>query len=279
MPEILEQVLAIPVKSIYSDSTFNCRGEIESTDVLDLQKSIEANGLQIPILLQPFNYPGEPDIQYKIVSGHRRFQAFKNLRKPVVPSIVRTGLSELQARKLNLEENLKRKDLNMLQEAKALMKLRSLGLNQDDVAREIQMSRGWVQVRFMIMDLCPEVQQEVAAGNLTQAHIRELHGMPYGQQIEVTKKIKEFREAGEKRSIQIKKPVKNPFAKKVRLRHEIFEMQDHIQQAVGNNFGTRCLAWAAGEISDMDIYTDLKTLAENLGKHYEIDPRIKKTFE
>ena len=47
-------------------------------------------------------------------------------------------------------------------------------------------------------------------------------------------------------------------------------MQDHIQNAVGNNFGTRCLAWAAGQISDFELFEDIKERADINGKNYVI---------
>ena len=47
-------------------------------------------------------------------------------------------------------------------------------------------------------------------------------------------------------------------------------MMGHIQKSIGNNFGTRCLAWTAGEISDLDLFTDVKKIAEEASLHYTI---------
>ncbi len=60
------------------------------------------------------------------------------------------------------------------------------------------------------------------------------------------------------------------FKKRPRDTDDIFYMQDHIQTTIGNNFGTRCLAWAAGEISDLDLYRDIQEIAARVGILYKI---------
>src|SRR5258706_4547785 len=165
----------LPLKDIFADTDFNCRGAIAPIDVVDLARDIDAHGLQQAIVVQPFK---DPQYKYRIVAGYRRHKAFQVLQRETIPCNVVDGLSDVQARIMNLSENLKRKDLNMLQEAKALEHLKNAGLTQDDVAREIGMSRGWTQIRFMILDLPKEIQYEVAAGFLSQQQVRDLSTLP-----------------------------------------------------------------------------------------------------
>ena len=49
---------------------------------------------------------------------------------------------------------------------------------------------------------------------------------------------------------------------------EIFNMQDHIREAIGNNFGTRCLGWAGGVVSDGDLIKEIQAEAMRMGKIY-----------
>ena len=49
-----------------------------------------------------------------------------------------------------------------------------------------------------------------------------------------------------------------------------FEMMEHIRLHIGHNLGTRCLAWSAGEVSNLELYQAIKEEAELLGKDYRI---------
>ena len=259
------------VKDIFCDDNFNCRGRIAPIDVIDLARSIGEIGLQQPILVQPITV--HPPQKYRIVAGHRRYAAFRILEKETIQAVIREDLTELQARKINLVENLKRQDLNMLQEANAIRHFKNAYVREDEVARELGMSRGWVQVRYMILTLPPEVQQEVAAGFLNQAQIRELYGLSQGQQYEAVRRIKTAKLNGEKVG-KIREKKLRPLSKRERSREEIFVMQGQIQDVVGNNFGTRCLAWTAGHISDFDLLRDLRDLAREKGIPWEIPAKI-----
>lgn len=275
MDEQTMQVESIGLEQIYSDEDFNCRGRIAPIDVVDLARSIDDIGLQQPIVVQPYQLDSDPTIKYRIVSGHRRYTAHKVLGRKSIPARVKDGLDDLQARKWNLVENLKRQNLNMLQEANAIAHFKRAKWTLEMVASEIGMSRGWVQIRYFILDLPPEIQEEVAAGFLTQEQIKELSGLSVARQYEAVKRVKTAKlntENPKRVKVRIKKIA--PSAKKERHCGDIFVMQEHIQTVVGNNFGTRCLAWAAGEISDLEIYRDLKKLALDKGIFYEIPNNI-----
>ena len=58
---------------------------------------------------------------YRLLAGHRRFQAIKTFLKwHCIPAMIHAGLSDREARMLNFCENLERKDLNILEEARRL---------------------------------------------------------------------------------------------------------------------------------------------------------------
>jgi len=263
-------VFKIPCLEIFSDDDFNCRGRIAPIDVVDLARSVEANGLQSPIIVQPIQHP---QYKYRIISGHRRFAAVNIvLKAKTIECIVREGLDELTARKLNLEENLKRKDLNILQEAKAIEHFKHAGWTEEEIASEIGMSRGWVQIRGMVLSLPSDIQIQIAAGFLTQEQIRQVYTLKTDEQrYEAVRKIKDAKMAGEK-PVKIKPPKspKDYIAKRPRQREEIFQFVELIIDLVGGNFATRCLAWSAGEISDLEVHRDLKELCEERGVRYEI---------
>jgi ParB family chromosome partitioning protein len=222
MIESQTKIFDVPMVDIYPDESFNCRGKIVPADVIDLARSIDKIGLQQAIVIQPFDdVPGK---KYRIVSGHRRFMAYRLNKAVTIPATIKEGLDEMQARLFNLEENIKRKDLNILQEALAIQHFVRAGWTQEDVSRETNQSRGWVQARFSLLRLPEEIQQEAAAGFLTQEQIKQLSTLKSkDMQYEAVKKIKDAKLRGDKGKIRAapKKAV-NPLTKKVRDKEEIF---------------------------------------------------------
>lgn len=246
---------------IYSDSVFNCRGPIAPYEVQTLSESIKQNGLLQPIVVRPYLHP---PYRYMIVVGHRRHAACKLLKYKEIEANVNENLTEAQARSLNLIENLERKDLNMLQEAKAIEWFREAGLQLREVAKEVNKSTGWVSTRYLVLDLEPDIQLEIAAGLLKQDQIKMLHEIPSRQgRIDAVKRIKEAKARGEDRQLFVdpkpKKAVTDDLTNKVsRNMREMFEIQDMIYDQIGANIATRTLAWTGGVISTKDYFESLK---------------------
>ena len=112
-------------------------------------------------------------------------------------------------------------------------------------------TRGWVQVRMMLLELPKEVQEEANVRLINQTQIRDLYtlminGMPDTCLFDEVKK--HTRQAG-KSSVT---------SKHVRSRSEIFTMIKHLLDNDFEGLPTRALAWAAGEISDLELFVDLE---------------------
>lgn len=275
MIESADKVYDIPMEDIFCDNDFNSRGPIAPIDVVDLARSIEDVGLQQAIVVQP--YDKRPSKKWRIITGHRRFVAHTVLKKPVIQAKVTKDLNEYQARKFNIIENLHRADLNILQEANALRPFWKAGFSQEMLATELGQSRGWIQIRCHLLSLPEDIQQECAAGYITQSQIGQIASIKNPElQREAVYKLKASKQAGETRPVRItqQKPV-NALKKRARNREEIFEFMDLIQEVVGNSFATRCLALAAGEITPWEWYNDFKAFASNNGVVYEIPKEIR----
>lgn len=259
----------IPVDRIYSDDEFNCRGAIAPMDVADLAEDINKNGLQFPIAVQPAEdvEGGLPEgYDFRIIAGHRRYKAWLvlaagdkgNEEYKTIPCMMKFGLDETQARILNLGENLKRKDLDILQEAKAIMKLHQHGVPRDRVAKELGKSSGWVQTRYYLLDLPEDIQQEAAAGLINQYHIKQLRSLKtVKEQYEAVKKFKEAKARGEKpKNIVVKKKPTN--SKKERGPEKVVEMIEFLGKHVGYGLHTRTLSWAAGYITTDKLFESIE---------------------
>ena len=268
------QVEDIEVSKIFSNPEFNCRGRISPVDVLDLAKDIEANGLLSPIVVRPVEHE---HFTHEIIAGHRRHKAFEVLQQTdketwlKIPCTVRTDLSESDAILTNLNENLIRKELNVVQEAKALQKLKLLGWTLGDTANRIGKSTTWVRIRFIVLDFPHEIQEACAQGLIKQPQILELSKIAdKDKQMEFALQCKLAAERGDRVRPRPPKKAKEIFTRKVRNKHDIQHMVDHISEAIGFNFGTRTLAWANGEISDLELYRDIKDIADKAGLNYDI---------
>lgn len=271
------QVHMVPMDEIYSDEEFNCRGSISPLDVKDLAQDIQENELQFPIAVQPAEDVSTPlptGKKYRIIAGHRRHKAFMVLRRSEIPAMVKRGLDEIQARVYNLSENLQRAELNILQEARAVSRLKELGLAQESAALALGRTRSWVQIRYHLLELPSVIQEEAAAGLLNQSQIKQIYGLrDKGEeaQFEAVRAIKNARLRGEGAISVAKPPKEDPYKKKRRAKNEVQEMMKHIgKEGPGWGFATRCLAWANGEINSAELYLDIKAECRKKGKFYRI---------
>lgn len=267
-----DEITHVPMNEIDARAELNCRGDIKPIDVVSLANDIETRGLIQPIAVCLYTdvQQIETGKKYRLLAGFRRFTAHKVNEAKEIAAIVRPPMSEIQARFYNLAENIQRKQLNIVQEARALIPLIKMGVSEADAGKQLGVSRGWCQVRFMLMKLPDEIIKEVEAGYIKQENIRELYAIynTSGQEsaFEAARKIKDGALMGKKVTVNPNKT--KVTAKHHRKRAEIFSMQEYIFDHVGHSFATRCLAWAAGEITSQDLYMSLESYAKSIGKTF-----------
>lgn len=266
-------VISLPLSVIHDDEQFNCRGKIIPLDVMDLAKNIQEQGLIQPVIVRPDRVH---EGQYILVAGFRRFLAHKINKAIVIDAIVREDLDDpVKAKLFNLSENLARKDLSLMQEAKAIWPLYVKdGMTQQEIADRLNVSRSWVQLRVNALKFDAVIQKDIEEGWVTTDLIPVLHGLPKDEQYAIIKSVKEQKQAAKDQGKRIKVKMSKTLLKKdptKRLRRDpaaIERMTEHIVDAVGANFGTRCLAWASGNISSEELFDDIETLADEKGEFY-----------
>jgi len=266
-------VVDVEIDMLIDDPEFNCRGKISPIDVHDLTEDIRVRGLLQPVVAAHADdvTKGRFGRPYMLIAGFRRLAAVKILGWTTIPCNLKPEvIPRQQALIINLNENIKRKDLNILQEAKAVSQLLLLGLGEFEVAKKIGKSRGWVQIRGMLLQMPNEIQQDASAGFITQNNIRQLYTMlRRGEDVfEATRQMKEA--SLRKFTLKANKGRRqgDPSIKKPQTRNTIFNMMEHIQNCIGNDLTTRALAWAAGEIDSGEFLLDLREETENRGRVY-----------
>lgn len=272
----------IPLSNIHVDDKFNCRGRIASIDVADLAKDIKVRGLIQPVSVVPIPEDSESDAEYMLIAGFRRFMAHRvNKSEDILGVIIETPMDEAERRLFNLAENVQRQDLNILQEAYALKRLKEIGLSEVDVADRLQKSRGWVQVRYMVLDLPEELHIDLLAGNITQSQIRSLYSIyrATGKKdpvFEAAKQMKNDKIKGVKDRDYAPKSAKT---KKIRGKREMYDMVDMLYDCFGKSPHHRAMAitlgWACGNVTDGEFYAELGRQA----KEYNIFWNIPEDFK
>ena len=263
----------VPIGEIDADDDFNCRGTIAPVDVSSLAQDIREEGLLQPGIVMPHPDPNS-GYKYKLVAGFRRRMACKVLGFKEFWVVVK-NIADEDAMFLNLNENIQRAQLSILQEARAIhkIKVKNPKIGREGCAKKLGMSPGWVQVREQLLNLPVEVQNEVDAGIITQTQIRELNVVMRKEGVqrcyEVAREIKKAKQAGRKPRVKKKK---DRTAIRERKRSEIFEMMADINDSIpykdkdGNYYlWPRALAWASGQISDAELFETCEAFAKKNG--------------
>ena len=259
LPE-LEQYKAysIPVTAIFYDVAFNCRGEFTLQSVKELADSIaQAGRLICPVAVQPWAADG---FDYRLIVGHRRFKAVTTFLKwTTIPAYLCEGLTDHEARMLNFVENLQRKSLNILEEARAIQAIYAAGMSVREAARELKQPTKWVHIRVRLLRMPEAIQQQAAAGLLSQANLEKLAGLEsVEEQIRAADQIVEARQRGRGKFL----PGLNTTYKRrrgVRPRAEVNRMIERMLAAGIVGLPPRVAAWCANQISDDELLQEIDT--------------------
>jgi ParB/RepB/Spo0J family partition protein len=139
--------------------------ELDAAHVDNLAQSIALRGLLVPLIVRP------TEAGYELVAGYHRMAACRKLDLPDAPVVVRDkeGSSADSA-----AENVTRKQLTPLEEAKAVQAMLDEGYTLDGAAQALGWSRQLATARSKILKL-PEVgQQLVGSGEIPVSAIDAL---------------------------------------------------------------------------------------------------------
>jgi len=160
-------IIEILVDEIYPSPT-QPRKNIDGKKIKELADSIKQNGLLSPILVRKVN------TKYEIVAGERRYHASIMAGLDAIPSIVKV-ISDEEAFKLSLIENLQREDLNPMEEAEAYHMLTTqFALAHQDIAISVCKDRSTITNALRLLGLPEEAKQALRDGVITTGHARTI---------------------------------------------------------------------------------------------------------
>ena len=146
------------------------RQRFDDAALQQLAASIREHGL-----LQPLLVSERSEGKYVLIAGERRWRAARLAGLARVSVVIRERLDEGRSLELALVENLQRRDLTPLEEARAFEQLRSTGgLSQEEIAQRVGIDRSTVANALRLLRLEPEIQELVESGELAGGHARAL---------------------------------------------------------------------------------------------------------
>ncbi|WP_369297510.1 ParB/RepB/Spo0J family partition protein [uncultured Neglectibacter sp.] len=161
------KLMRLPVSKIQPNPS-QPRKEFGADELQSLAQSIRENGL-----LQPVTVRKESGVYY-LVAGERRLRACRLAGLPSIPALLMDCEQEDSA-VLALLENLQRKDLQMFEQANAIVNLlREWQITQQEAARKLGMSQSYLANKIRLLKLSPEEQEEILEHGLTERHARAL---------------------------------------------------------------------------------------------------------
>lgn len=269
----------VNIREIFSDPSFNIRGEITPGDVHDLAEKLKTSGLIHPLLLQPKDLG---HYKYRIISGHRRHLAAKTLEWETIECKILYGLSDEEAEDLNYEENASRKDLSLIQEAEAVRRNLVRGYKITEIADKLQQTYDWVRTRKLFLELPEDIRLKADSYKFPDVAIKQLHELKENNQEDkmytVTRILIDKRLNGERVSIRIADE-NDTVVKETKTRPtdaQIVKMRDMTVTAFkGYNIFARTAAWVLGDITDKDLLEDIKNDLEVFDIKFDLPKDLK----
>lgn len=177
------ELRTLPV-DLLQRSPYQPRMDFEQGALEELANSIKVQGIVQPILVRPLS-----DGRHEIIAGERRWRAAQMVGLHEVPVVVRK-VDDMEAMCLALIENVQRKDLSPLEEARGLSRLLTeFDMTHDGVAEAVGKSRSTITNLLRLLELTPSVRQMLERGELEMGHARALLSLPDLQQAEVARMV------------------------------------------------------------------------------------------
>jgi len=172
----------VSVDSI-SRGTYQPRVNFDPESLQELADSITAQGLIQPILLR------RRGGGYELIAGERRWRAAQLAGLKTIPAIVRE-MDDGAVAAVTLIENIQREDLNPLEEARALYRLKNeFRMTDKAVAEAVGRSRTAVTNLMRLLDLDERVSEMLATGKIEMGHARALLTLPPDDQHAIAMKV------------------------------------------------------------------------------------------
>ena len=148
---------------------FQPRSNFDDEKLQELTASIKNQGVLSPILVRELGLN-----EYEVIAGERRLRASKMAKLTTIPCLI-DQKQDQDSLISALIENLQREDLNPVEEARGLDRLkREFGLTQDEVATSTGKARSTIANSLRLLSLPTKVLDMLSAGQIEKGHAKLL---------------------------------------------------------------------------------------------------------
>lgn len=194
-----EKILQIPIEDIIPNR-FQPRLTFDEKALQELSSSIKQHGIIQPLVLRKL---GD---KYEIIAGERRFKAAQMAGLTAVPAVI-SNIDDDKSAEVALIENIQRKNLTAIEEAKSYKNLLDRGyLTQEQLAEKLGVSQSTIANKLRLLNLADEVQDALLNEKISERHARALLALPTNEdQIKWLNKILTDRLTVRQLDIELKK--------------------------------------------------------------------------
>ncbi len=147
---------------------FQPREVFDETGLEELADSIKEHGVIQPVIVRKI---GD---KYELIAGERRSKASALAGLTTIPAIVR-DMDDKESAKVSLLENLQRRNLSAIEEARTYKKILELdGMTQDELAKTMGKSQPMIANKLRLLALPVEVQDALIKNQISERHARSL---------------------------------------------------------------------------------------------------------
>ncbi|MBC9729289.1 ParB/RepB/Spo0J family partition protein [Streptomyces sp. TRM68367] len=194
--------------ALLAHNPFNPREEL--TNLEETADSLRAKGQIQPVTVARraaflTAHPGQEaalaEAEYVVIDGNRRLAAahlagLEELRIDVNDDLAASAADLLESA---LIANIHREDVAPMDQAKAIQDLVKVHGSQGEVARRLGKTPPWVSQRLALLELTPDLQEQVETGELKVEPARRIGRLPKAQQAGEAKKAIEAAKAPRQR--------------------------------------------------------------------------------
>ena len=147
---------------------FQPRLSFDEKGLNELAESIRQHGIIQPLVLR------KVADKYEIIAGERRYKAAYIAGLVKVPAVI-IDLNDNESAEVAIVENIQRRDLSPIEEAKSYKKLLDRGyLTQDQLASRMGKTQATISNKLRLLNLDEKVQDALLNNKISERHARSL---------------------------------------------------------------------------------------------------------